>query len=38
MGSTNGTQVNGARLAAQVPQPVSAGDTLQVGASLFQLE
>lgn len=38
VGSTNGTQVNGAKLAANVPQQVYAGDTVQIGASLFQLE
>jgi VWFA-related protein len=38
VGSTNGTQVNGTVLAANTPQQVYTGDTLQVGASLFQLE
>jgi VWFA-related protein len=37
-GSTNGTQVNGVQLASNTPQPVNAGDTVQIGSSLFQLE
>ncbi len=36
LGSTNGTYVNGIRVSA--PTPLKAGDTLQLGASLFRVE
>lgn len=36
LGSTNGTYVNGIRVSA--PTPLKAGDTLQLGASLFHVE
>jgi VWFA-related protein len=38
VGSTNGTFVNGARLAVNTPQLGYAGDQVQIGATSFQLE
>jgi hypothetical protein len=37
-GSSNGTILNGARLAAGTPQPLRSGDTLEIGKTCFQFE
>jgi hypothetical protein len=37
-GSSNGTYVNGVRVAAQTPQPLRPGDELQVGMTRFRFE
>lgn len=36
--SSNGTFVNGVRIAAQMPQPLRSGDELQVGMTRFRFE
>jgi pSer/pThr/pTyr-binding forkhead associated (FHA) protein len=38
LGSTNGTYVNGQRLAARVPHSLSPGDTIRIGTTMFTYE
>lgn len=37
LGSTNGTFINGARLAPQVPYPIENGDILKLANTKFQI-
>ena len=37
-GSSNGTYVNGARIASQVPQPLRTGDEVNIGNTRFRFE
>jgi hypothetical protein len=38
LGSTNGTLINGQRIAARTPQKISAGARLQLGDMVFELQ